>query len=52
VKLRDAAHGRRFLCGHGDVWQKGAKHGSHNDVFLATRVRDGHESCFGGALDV
>ena len=40
--------GTRFVDTHGDVWKRGTQHGSHNDVWLATRERDGYESCFAG----
>jgi hypothetical protein len=46
--MRDMSAGTRFVDAHGDIWQRHGRHGSHNDVWLATRERDGYESCFGG----
>lgn len=51
MKLRELKVGDRFICGFGDVWVRGREHGSHNDVFIAVRERDGHESCFGGNME-
>jgi hypothetical protein len=46
--MRDMRAGTRFVDTYGDIWRRGREHGSHNDVWLATRERDGFESCFGG----
>jgi hypothetical protein len=47
-RLRDCPPGYRFICGNGSVWVRGDEHGSHHDVFKATRESDGLESCFAG----
>lgn len=51
MKLRDLRAGTKFLCGRGDVWVKGDRHGAHSDVYHATRERDGFESCFAGNVE-
>ena len=48
VRVDEMRAGTIFRDNYGDEWRRGRRHGAHSGVYLATRLRDGYESCFAG----
>lgn len=51
LTMAEAPAGTRFRDRYGDVWIRGERHPSHDDVWVAIRERDGYRAEFAGQAE-